>query len=270
MDYRIVTISKGVLLASVLVLGSIALTWPIGGQEDTLGYVQVVDSYTWDFSSGLSLSNGFADTSRDILMFSIRSSIVDGVSGQGNFTVSKTCNPDCGEGETFVYSAVSTPYFVEGVSSIDASLMTESLEWRMDIRVLNQQIEGDVKWRLSMIDYGNLTDSLAREISAIDNLKPTSWVEYGRDQEDSIDVGDLLIELWQWYADGTEFLITLVGDQLFIRVGHFTEYYANEEFTAIRGGSDGDYAYYTATVNGFFPTYVAALNEFIVTYLLVR
>jgi len=226
----------------------------------SVDFVDVVDEYQWDFSSGINLAQNLRDDSREILSMSVFVSKIDSVTGKtGGLPPQISCDSDCSE--SWAYSADAYPYFDYKVFSLVIFQDTLNEVYQTIVGLNDSRRQGEIRYSSSSLPLENLSNSLADEVEGISGLSEINESMQNALLYNITDPGDIQINIWQSYRDGTMFFISIIGDHIVIEKSKFSGYY----------GSMNEYQFkdvvlqsiFSGTISEFFPTYTSSINEFL-------
>jgi hypothetical protein len=238
---------------------------------DEFDYMELSNEYSWNFSSGIALSQSLADPYKNLLYFTTDVFRITSVLGHSD-DIEVSCKPDpCGD-DVFAYAGWSEGYYKYYVHSIDIWWKTVSQNW--EVRIKRTLPEGlsdksipSIQFELQSIFLSNISKSLIEEIALIDSLtKVENEQDFRIEMKDLINVGDLKIQVGHLYDDGTFIRLELIDNNLFINVQHYVSYYADNMQIRHKLGDKPD-EYYIGTLDVFFESYTTAVNQFLEFYL---
>lgn len=252
---------RGVGLALILMISSIAVSTIIENKttSDQYNYLVPSKNYSWDFSSGLTLSQSMADQQANLLYFDTSVGRIDYFSAQ----------PIGG------YGSVLEAYYIFNTGEITSSWNIRNNGWETRIYRANPPVESIDQWFWRFLSpqlpLENVSKSLTNEISMIEGLQNVNYTTSYQLYERSLDIGDLEFIITQVYGDGTIIRVTLVNHDLFIKVSHFDKYYGDDDddppHIVWYPSQDIPAQYYVGNLNKFFVSFTQSVNE-LLGYLL--
>lgn len=254
---------RGVGLALILMISSIAVSTIIENKttSDQYNYLVPSKDYSWDFSSGLTLSQSMTDQQENLLYF-------DTFVGRIH---SSPCEPNCG------LEIQVEAYYIFNTSEITSSWNILNSGWETRIYRANPPVESIDQWFWRFLSpqlpLENVSKSLTNEISLIEGLQNVNYTMFSQLKERSRDIGDLEFRIVQVYGDGTVIHVTLVNHDLFLGVSHFDKYYGDIDRSDGSAGLvwypslDIPARYYVGNLDIFFVSYTQSINE-LLAYLL--
>ena len=218
--------------------------------------------HSWDFSSGLSLSQSFADQADEILYISTEAFRVNAVTGQSD-NIEVTCEPEPCDDSIFAFASESIIYYDYNTSNIAVNYNTESQEWNVRIlRLLsNSVLSGEIFYELHQVPIRNISDALIHETAGIEDLQIVSEDVYGQMMRENIDVGDLEFTITHAYSSGYYIRIELYNNHLFMQVSRFDKYYSSRQIIGFERNDSHQNQYYVGSLDIFFPIYKQAVNN---------
>jgi hypothetical protein len=237
---------------------------------DEFEYMDLSKQYSWDFTSGITLSQSLADPYKNMLFYSTNVFRITSVLGQSD-DIEVTCNPPPCDDDVFGYAGISESYYKYYVHSIDIWWKTVSHNWEVRIkRTLPEDLSdksiSSFQFELQSISLSNISKALIEEIALTESLTKVEEQEFNLEMRNLISVGDLEIRVGHLYEDGTFIRLHLIDNSFFIYVQHFVGYYADNTKILYKLGDKPD-EYYIGTLDVFFESYTAAVNQFLDLYL---
>lgn len=251
------------LLVLVLAVASLAISTQFNMAEDPpYPLVPVSSSNVWDFTSSLSLAQGFSSDKHEVIYFSTKGILIDAVLGESS-NIAATCSPEPCEGPTFAYAGTAIPIYVHNTHEVSIRQDMDGGRWIGDIGY-NSSTFGwrNIKLEFENVNLDNISLALTQEVSGMKDLRQVNESSFGTLWRNQIHLNNTEILIHIAYTDGVFLYISIIEGKFFLRVSYFSEYYSNYEGTRFLS-SDRPDVYYVAELETFFPAYVDAINNFI-------
>ncbi|RMG41741.1 MAG: hypothetical protein D6732_02025 [Methanobacteriota archaeon] len=260
--YPIKPVGSAFILVLVLAIASLAISTQFGEKVPSYPLVPVSSSSVWDFTSSLTLAQGFISDEHEVIYFSTEGILIDAVLGESS-NIEASCSPEPCEGSTFAYAGTGTPIYTHDTHHVSIRQDMDGGGWIGDI-TYNSSTFGwrSINFAFENVDLDNISFALTKEVSGMKNLRQVNESSFGTLWRDQIHLNNTEIRIHIAYTDGVFLYISIIEGKFFLRVSYFSEYYSNYEGARFRS-SDRPDAYYVAELETFFPVYVNAVNNLI-------
>lgn len=210
--------------------------------------------FSWDTSSGITLSSQMTQRAGSLLYVSVHASNITVVN------VEQTCSPDPCEGDVISWTGTSYPLFNDGrheVYSLFSFYHPNLDHWELRYSRISD-IQAEPRFVIDPVVLNPLHTALEQDLEAAMQLQEIAEENLSLEME-YIEDGMLHLHITHFYEDGSIVSFESIGEKIFLRFERFSEYVVTDTIIGVHVDHDYKEVWYKGTIHGL-GNYTAAIN----------